>query len=153
MSEPGVSRLNSVKSSATSLQKRAKSQASLAARPALAAEVPSKLPEFGSFAINHLSWVVRFRAFLHAHHSVDSKQRNVTTYRPFLASQLGEGGFAGQHSGLVPSLCYQLAPQNSANAPPKPVEINRRQQTGRRYTANKVAEKYALLYLIPSLYI
>ena len=34
------------------LEKRAKSQAKLAARPALAAEVPSELAEFGSFAIN-----------------------------------------------------------------------------------------------------
>ena len=90
-------------------------------------------PLVEAVAINSLHRVVCFGAFLHAHHSVDSKQRNVTTYRPFLASQLGEGGLAGQHSGLVPSLCYQLGPQNSANAPPKPVEINRRQQTGRRY--------------------
>ena len=77
MPEPDVSRLNSVKSSATSLEKRAKSQAKLAARPALAAEVPSKLAEFGSFAINHLSWVVRFRAFLHVRALVDSKRGNV----------------------------------------------------------------------------
>ena len=34
-------------------------------------------------AINRLSWVVCFGAFLHAHHSVDSKRRHVTTYMPF----------------------------------------------------------------------
>ena len=48
-------------------------------------------PLVEAVAINSLHRVVCFGAFLHAHHSVDSKQRNVTTYMPFLAFQLGEG--------------------------------------------------------------
>jgi hypothetical protein len=101
-------------------------------RPTEAARKCSILAQIRVVAINRLPWVGCFDAFLHAHHSVDSKQRNVTPYMPFLASQLGEGGFAGWHSGVVSSFCYQLDPQNSANEAPKPVEINRRQQRVRR---------------------